>query len=175
MEAAISSSVVKEDCSDIAHKLQTDVGTAERLLTKLALRRVPLSDSEALRLLLSLLPECEVVTQGKHLSIPLNQPALKIWLDRQLSAGRRHPGEFVRFGIVKVTPKTLLGLLDDMEVVPSPRKALERIETRLGGPDWVREAKREWRNETTWRATIDTFGSLTNLLGFLPKLAGLMG
>jgi hypothetical protein len=170
LEAAIDAGVVEEDCAEIASNFQIDLRAAEGLLMKLALRRESLTDEEAIRRLLDLLPDCEVVTHGKHLSIPLNEAALKIWLERRLTASQKHPGESVRYGVVKITPVTLLGFLDDTEVVPSPVNALEKIDSRVGGADWVANAKQDWKEGFAWRETLATFGSVTNLIAFLPKL-----
>ncbi|MEA3642808.1 MAG: hypothetical protein VBE63_23125, partial [Lamprobacter sp.] len=99
----------------------------------------------------------------KHLSIPLHDAALRIWLERKLAAEGLHPGESLRRDVVKLTPLGLLRLLDHAKGIATPAQALAALDDVLGEPAWLQEATSTWTPKTSWRDTVSTFGSVVSI------------
>jgi hypothetical protein len=172
LRAGIDAELLPEEPAALAASLGLSLTKANAYLTDLALRQPPLSDGDAITALSVLLKTCEAVANDKHLSIPLHDARLKIWLERKLAAERLHPGESLRRDVVKLTPLGLLRLLDNAKGAPTPAQALDTLDGVLGNPDWIEEAKSNWTSKTTWRDTLSTFGSATSILQALPVLLG---
>ncbi|WP_200250063.1 hypothetical protein [Lamprobacter modestohalophilus] len=157
----------------MAASLQLSLTKASAYLTDLALRQPPLADAEAISALTELLRTCEAVTSDKHLSIPLHDAALRIWLERKLAAERLHPGESLRHDVLKLTPRGLLRLLDRAEGISTPAEALGELDNVLGEPAWLKDAKATWTTKTSWQDTLSTFGSAATIVQGLPALLGI--
>jgi hypothetical protein len=148
----------------------SSITKAHSYLADLSQRRPPLQDMEALRLLADLLKRVEVLPIDKHLSIPLQRADLRIWLERKLAADGLHPGESLRRDLAKITPLSLLRLLDNTSKLQKPAAALKRLNHTLGEPSWVAIAQQEWSANTTWADTVNTFGTLVSIASALPTL-----
>ena len=110
---------------------------AHGYLADLSQRRPPLQDLDALGLLADVLSRVVVLPNDKHLSIPLQRADLRIWLERKLAADGLHPGESLRRVLAKLTPLSLLRLLDSTAKVQKPAAALKRLNRNLNQPAWV--------------------------------------
>ena len=172
--AAIDAELLPAEPAQLAANLKLSLTKTNAYLTDLALRRPALTDADAVASLMTLLPTCEVLPDGKHLSIPLHDAALRIWLERKLAAERMHPGESLRRDVVKLTPLGLLRLLDRAEGIKSPAEALGALGDKLGQPDWLNQAKATWTPKTSWSETLSTFGSAVSIIQDLPLLFGVV-
>ena len=170
LQAAIDADLLPNEPVQLAARLQLSLSRANAYLTDLALRRPPLSDTEAIARLVALLPGCEVVPSDKHLSLPLHDTSLRIWLERKLASNRLHPGETLRWDVVKLTPAGLLRLLDHSTGTTTPAEALARMAPLLDGPAWIAEAQATWKPRTSWRDTLSTFDSTLSIVQALPHL-----
>ena len=170
--AAIDAELLSAEPAQLAANLKLSLTKTNAYLTDLALRRPALTDADAVASLMTLLPTCEVLPDGKHLSIPLHDAALRIWLERKLAAERMHPGESLRRDVVKLTPLGLLRLLDRAEGIKSPTEALEALGDKLGQPDWLNQAKATWPPKTSWSDVLSTFGSAASIIQDLQALLG---
>jgi len=148
----------------------SSITKAHSYLAYLSQRRPPLQDMEALRLLADLLKRVEVLPIDKHLSIPLQRADLRIWLERKLAADGLHPGESLRRDLAKITPLSLLRLLDNTSKLQKRAAALKRLNHTLREPSWVAIAQQEWSANTTWADTVNTFGTLVSIASALPTL-----
>ncbi len=52
---------------------------------------------------------------------------LRIWLERRLAADGLHPGETLRRDLVKLTPVSLLRLLDNTNTARKPAIVLKKL------------------------------------------------
>jgi hypothetical protein len=148
----------------------SSITKAHSYLADLSQRREPLSDLEALKLLADVLKQVEVLPNDKHLSIPLQRADLRIWLERKLAAYGLHPGESLRRDIAKLTPISLLRLLDGTAKLQKPAAALKRLNRDLNQPAWVAVAQQEWSAKTSWADTVKTLGTVVSIANALPKL-----
>jgi hypothetical protein len=148
----------------------SSITKAHSYLADLSQRREPLSDLEALKLLADVLKQVEVLPNDKHLSIPLQRADLRIWLERKLAADGLHPGESLRRDIAKLTPISLLRLLDGTAKLQKPAAALKQLNRDLNQPAWVAIAQQEWTAKTSWADTVKTLGTVVSIANALPKL-----
>jgi len=79
----------------------------------------------------------EAPSSDKRLSIPIQRADLRIWLERKLAADGLYPGETFRRELVKLTPLSLLRLLDGTPKAHKPEAVLkstkpEARSTRMG-------------------------------------------
>ena len=111
-----------------------------------------------------------MLPNDKHLSIPLQRADLRIWLERKLAADGLHPGESLRRELAKLTPLSLLRLLDSTAKVQKPAAALKRLSRDLNQPVWVAVSQQEWSATTSWADIVNTFGSVVTIAAALPTL-----
>ncbi len=121
-------------------------------------------------LLAVVLTRVEVLPNDKHLSIPLQRADLRIWLERKRAADGLHPGESLRRDLAKLTPLSLLRLLDSTAKVQKPAAAQKRRNRNLNQPAWVAIAQQEWSATTRWADTVNTLGTVVSIATALPKL-----
>ena len=141
LQAAIEAGLAAPNPVDFASKFRLSLTKANSYLTDLALRKPSLNDQDGVAALMQVLPLCEVVADVKHLSIPINDAALRIWLERKLATDYRHSGETIRRDLIKITPQSLLHLLDNSVGVGSPSDALARLNSLLSDAKWIHTAK----------------------------------
>ena len=166
----IETGLLSKEPATLAATLQLTLTKTNSYLTDLALRQPPLTDVDAIAELISLLSDCEAAAEDKHLSIPLHNAALRIWLERKLATERLHSGESLRQDLVKLTPLGLLRLLDQADDVAKLLDALKAIGKMTNQPNWLEEAKKSWSPKTTWRETVSTFGNAVSIAQGLPVL-----
>ena len=154
-------------------KLRLSLTKTHGYLADLSQRRPPLQDLDALGLLADVLSHVEVLPNDKHLSIPLQRADLRIWQERKLAADGLHPGESLRRDLAKLTPLSLLCLLDSTAKVQKPAAALKRLNRNLNQPAWVAMAQQEWSATTSWADTVNTLGTVVSIATALPTLISL--
>lgn len=174
LQAAIEAGLAAPNGVEFAAKFRLTLARANSYLTDLALRKPPLNDLEGVTALMSLLPVCEVVAFDRHLSIPIDDAALRLWLERKLASDHLNPGETVRRDLVKLTPQGLLRLLDESVGIGSPSTALAHLDTKLPEAKWIESAKTNWTPKTTWRDTFSTFESVLSLVQSIPTLVSVV-
>ena len=150
--------------------LSLSLSRAHGYLSDLAHRKPSLEDEAALILLGDQLSHVEVLPSDKHLSIPIQRADLRIWLERKLAADGLHPGESLRCDLVKLTPLSLLRLLDGTAKARKPEAMLKSLSQQLDQPEWVETARQQWTSSTSWVDTINTFRSIFSLGEAIAKL-----
>jgi len=156
--------------AEVSATLRLSLTKTHGYLADLSQRRPPLQDLEALGLLADVLSRVEVLPNDKHLSIPLQRADLRIWLERKLAADGLHPGESLRRDLAKLTPLSLLRLLDSTAKLQKPTAALKRLNRNLNQPAWIAIAQQEWSATTSWADTVNTFGTVVSIATALPTL-----
>lgn len=144
LQAASDAGLIDESqpaqVSAILH--HSSIAKTHGYLADLSQRRPALQDLEALRLLADVLKRVEVLPNDKHLTILLQRADLRIWLERKLAADGLHPGESLRRDLAKITPLSLLRLLDNTAKLQKPASALRRLNQKLDEPAWVAVASK---------------------------------
>ena len=114
-------------------------------LTDLALRQPSLSDIGGVILLSEAIRQAEVTPDGNHLTIPLNDAKLRIWLERKLSIHQLHQGESLRRELVKITPAALCKVLDSAQGLSKPYLVIKALSKQFGKETWCIAAKNHWK------------------------------
>ena len=172
VQAAIDAGLVESVPRVIAKTFRLSLTKAHSYLTDLALRSSELDDLTATKLLSELLCKAEVASDGNHLTIPLNDARLRIWLERILSTHGYHLGESLRRDIVKFTPNALLRILDNSHGVQKPYDALKYLSKKFKGELWITEAKVHWKPDTPWSDALKGV-AIGNFANILLKLIGI--
>ena len=171
LQAAADSRLIDETKPEAtATLLSLSLARTHSYLSDLAQRRPALQDKDALILLGEQLARVEVLPTDKHLSIPLQRADLRIWLERRLAADGLHPGETLRRDVVKLTPVSLLRLLDNTNTARKPAVVLKKLSQLLEQPEWIDKAKQEWTTTTNWIDTLNTFSTIASLSEAFSKL-----
>lgn len=174
IQSAIDSGLIEATPFHIATDLNLTVSRANNYLNDIALRKPQLSDSQGVHDLLHQLRKCEVLPDDRHLSIPLGDAALRIWLERKLSLHQLHHGESLRQDLIKITPIGLLKILDDSKGVRKPAEALNFLPTDIYECDWVIHAKSHWKQDTQWKDIFTMIDSTAKTMAFFNDLTRLM-
>lgn len=159
IRAAIDSGLVVASPAQIARAFSLGLAKAHGYLTDLALRSPALSDVEALKRLALALSQVEVTSDGNYLTIPLNDAALRIWLERKMSHLDLSAGESIRRDLVKLTPSGLAKILEASDGILTPFKALHRLPEGLKETTWVKEAIKKWDNSMKWPDALSALGN----------------
>jgi hypothetical protein len=172
LQAAADAGLIDEtQPADVSAVLRlSSIAKTHSYLADLSQRRPALQDLDALKLLADVLKQVEVLPNDKHLSIPLQRADLRIWLERKLVADGLHPGESLRRDLAKITPLSLLRLLDNTSKLQKPAAALKRLNHNLDAPSWVAAAQQEWSTSTSWTETLKTFGTVVSVANALSTL-----
>lgn len=171
LQAAADAGLMDEaNPTSAAASLRLSLTRTHSYLTDLSQRRTPLQDLEALGLLAAVLSRVEVLPNDRHLSIPLQRADLRIWLARKLAADGLHPGESLRRDLAKLTPLSLLRLIDSTTQARKPAAVLNELNRALQKPDWLATAREQWTPTTTWADTLTTLGTIISIATALPPL-----
>jgi len=79
-----------------------------------------------------------VLPIDKHLSNPIQQTDLNIWLKFNLAADGLHSGETLCRDLVKLTPLSRLRLLDGTTKAHKPETVFKSLSQQLDQPEWVK-------------------------------------
>ena len=163
LRAAADADLLELRAEDLAATCHIPISRAHGYLTDLALREAPLSDPDAVKALVGLLKDSEVVRDDAHFSIPLHDAALRIWLERKMALLRLNSGDTLRRDHVKLTPNGLAKILGASEGIISPYDAIKKLPFEISDAEWVKEAKKSWKKGMGW----------SEALGFLSNTASL--
>jgi hypothetical protein len=180
LKAAIDAGLIDNHPVNMAASLRISLTKSNAYLTDISLRNPIIEDKTALLEILKLLPTHEIITADLHLSIPINNVSLRIWLERKIALIGLNPGESLRKDVIKITPAGLYKILDNSEGIISPEKAIIQLSKVFGNEIWFKEAKQNWQPETTWKDLLTTaseIGSIAasfkTLLPFLSQIISL--
>lgn len=152
LDAATKAGLVQDTPDALASAMSLSLTKANSYLTDLALRRPALSDAEGHTQLATLLGTAEILTDNRHLSFAVHNPALKIWLDRKLAANQSHHGDGIRSNIAKLSTATLLSLLGNTDAkLHRPDEVFRQLEAKLGAEPWITDARKQMSKNTTWQ------------------------
>ncbi|MEW6694016.1 MAG: hypothetical protein AB1371_03525 [Pseudomonadota bacterium] len=176
LRAAIESGFLEPRPEILATMCKISLSKAHGYLTDLALRQVPLNDGDAVKRLIASLKDSEVVRSESHLSIPLDDAQLRIWLERKMAILRLNAGDTLRRDHVKLTPLGLAKLLGASEGILSPYDALNNLPSELQTAEWVQTAKKSWKKSTTWPEALEILGNTVTIMQVaIPVLFGSVG
>lgn len=159
LRAAIQSGLVEPRPETLAAVCSIPLTKAHGYLTDLALRQAPLTDQDAVERLATLLKDSEVLRDDSHLTIPLHDAALRIWLERKMAILHLNAGDTLRRDHVKLTPSGLAKLIGASNGVASPYEALNKLPKELQTVEWVKTAKKSWKKGMGW---VEAMGILGN-------------
>lgn len=159
LRAAIQYGLIEPRPETLAAVCSIPLTRAHGYLTDLALRQAPLTDQDGVERLASLLKDSEVVRDDSHLSIPLHDAALRIWLERKMAILHLNAGDTLRRDHVKLTPSGLAKLIGASHGVASPYEALNKLPKELQAVEWVKTAKKTWKKGMGW---VEAMGILGN-------------
>lgn len=175
LRAAIESGFLEPRPEILATMCKISLSKAHGYLTDLALRQVPLNDGDAVKRLIASLKDSEVVKSESHLSIPLDDAELRIWLERKMTILRLNSGDTLRRDHVKLTPSGLAKLLGASEGILSPYDALNNLPSELQMSEWVQTAKKSWKKGTSWPDALAMLGNTASVAQtVIPALLGLI-
>jgi hypothetical protein len=106
LRAAADADLLELRAENLATTCHIPISRAHGYLTDLALREAPLSDPDAVKALVGLLKDSEVVCDDAHFSIPLHDASLRIWLERKMALLRLNSGDSLRVVIMSYSQKT---------------------------------------------------------------------
>ena len=159
IRAAIDAGLVVASPARIAQSFSLGLAKAHGYLTDIALRSPALNDVEALKRLGSELCQAEVTSDSNHLTIPLNDAALRIWLERKMSHLDLNAGESIRRDLVKLTPSGLAKILGASDGILTPFKALHRLPEGVKQTTWAKEAIKKWDSSMKWPDALSALGN----------------
>jgi len=173
--AAVDSGLLAPKAEDVAERCNIPITRAHGYLTDLALRKPAMTDIEGVRELVSLLKDSEVIPDQNHISIPLHDAALRIWLDRKMTRLRLNSGDTLRRDHVKLTPAGLTKIIGAAEGLVSPFDALKLLPAELQDTDWVKTSRKSWKKGMGWLEALSLLGNTATIgQAVLPALFRLM-
>jgi hypothetical protein len=161
---AIEAGLIKDSAADLAQKMNLTLKKAQTYVIDLALRRPRLSDSEAKSLLVAALEGMEIVIEANHLSIPLKNASLQLWLEQRIAANSLHPGETLRGDLIKLSPYGLGKILETFDSVGTPAKHLAQLSQKIKKAEWADRAKHTWTKDVPWSSALQGIGSIAGVL-----------
>lgn len=177
LKAAIDSGLIENHPVNVSTTLRLSLTRSNGYLTDISLRNPIIEDKTALLEILKLIPTNEIITADLHLSIPINNAGLRIWLERKIALIGLNPGESLRKDVIKITPAGLYKNLDNSEGIISPKEAIVQLSQEFGNEIWFKEAKKNWQPETSWKVILTTTSeigsvaaSFSTLIPFLSKI-----
>jgi len=177
LKTAIDSGIIENHPVNVAATLRLSLTKSNGYLTDISLRNPIIEDKTALLEILKLIPTNEIITADLHLSIPINNASLRIWLERKIALIGLNPGESLRKDVIKITPAGLYKILDNSEGIISPKEAIVQLSQEFGNEIWFKEAKQNWQPETSWKDILTTTSeigsiaaSFSTLIPFLSKI-----
>jgi hypothetical protein len=163
LRAAADADLLELRAENLAATCHIPISRAHGYLTDLALREAPLSDLDAVKALVGLLKDSEVVRDDAHFSIPLHDAALRIWLERKMALLRLNSGDALRRDHVKLTPNGLAKILGASEGIISPYDAIKKLPAELSDAEWVKEAKKAWKKGMSWSEALSFLSNTASL------------
>lgn len=150
LRAAADAHLLELRAENLAATCHIPISRAHEYLTDLALRDESLSDIDAVKALVGLLKDSEVIRDDTHFSIPLHDAALRVWLERKMALLRLNSGDTLRRDHVKLTPNGLAKTLGASEGIISPYDAIKKLPAELSDAEWVKDARKSWKKGMGW-------------------------
>jgi hypothetical protein len=158
IEAALESSLVQSNAYSIAQKFRVSLPKAHAYLTDIALRGDELTDSEALIYLKRTMLNVEIVNDSNYLIIPITDARLRIWLERKMATLSLNSGESIRRDLFKISPYSLLKLLQNTNNILSPSESLDILSVDFKEMEWFKLATKKWKKGISWEQAIKEVG-----------------
>lgn len=172
LKAAIDAGAVSPTPAALASAFRMTLARAQSYLTDIALREEPYDDGSALVLLLESLRAGEAVVSDRHMSFPISDQRLRIWLERKMSEQGLHPGDMVSRATARITIPGLLRLLDSNSSFVTPVQAMSRLRDQYGTEDWFVNISQDSGVPTKWGGFLKKGETV---LANANNLAGLLG
>lgn len=157
--AAVDSGLMNACAESVAETCNIPITRAHSYLTDIALRQPAMTDLEGVTALVGLLKDSEVVRDDSHISIPLHDAALRIWLEPKMARLRLNSGDTLRRDHVKLTPVGLAKIIGAVDGLVSPLAALKRLPPELQDADWAKTAKKSWKKGMDCKEALELLGS----------------
>jgi hypothetical protein len=164
LRAALDSDLIEPHAENLAATCNIPISRAHGYLTDIALRKPPMTDVDAVKSLVELLKDAEVVRDDSHFSIPLQDAALRIWLERKMALLRLNSGDTLRRDHVKLTPAGLAKIIGASGGIVSPYDALKKLPLELAESEWAKSAKKSWKKGMGWSEAIRLTGNAVSVL-----------
>ena len=173
LRAAADADLLELRAESLAATCHIPITRAHGYLTDLALREAPLPDREAVKVLVGLLKDSDVVRDDAYFSIPLQDAALRIWLERKMALLRLNSGDTLRRDHVKLTSNGLAKILGASDGIISPYDAIKKLPAELSDAEWVKDAKKSWKNGMGWGEAMEFLGNSASIAQAVPNFRGL--
>lgn len=173
LAAAIDSGLIDGTPHAVASSFKLTLARATTYLTELALRSPPFDDRTAVAALLRTAANSEVVADARHLSIPLEDARLRLWIERQVSSHGLNSGDVFRRDHIRITPVALGVLLSTSGALASPHVALGLLPTVVKQAPWYADVASQWKPGIGWRDALSQLSNVSSLVQLLPLLASL--
>ncbi len=171
LKAALDSKLISNHPAGIAASFKLSILKANNYLTEIGLRNHFLSDKDALAELILIMTQNEIITKDSHLSVPIANVNLRIWIERKIALINLNPGETTRKDIIKLTPLGLLRILDNSSGICTPYEAIDKLKFFYEHEPWFKEAKARWSPRMTWT---DSFAKLSELTTIASEFTSLI-
>jgi hypothetical protein len=136
---------------------------ADGYLTDLTLRKPDVSDLEILKELVFLNKYSEVVPCQTHISMPLHDAALRIWLERKMRRLRLNSDDTLRRDHVKLTLAGLAKNIGAVDRLVSPFDAFKILPPELKDTEWAKASKKLWKKDMGWKDALGFFGNTATI------------
>lgn len=163
LRGAVDSGFLDPRADSLAETCNIPITRAHGYLQDLALRQPAMTDTNGITALVGLLRDSEVVPDQSHFSIPLQDAALRIWLERRMVSLRLNAGDVLRRDHVKLTPVGLAKIMGAADGIVSPFEALKRLPPELRDIEWVKCAKQSWRKGMGWKEAMEVLGNAATI------------
>ena len=154
MKSAIDSSLIENHPAFIAEQFKLSLTKANGYLTDISLRNPILEDKVAVIEILKLISINEILTEDSHISIPVSNTSLRIWIERKMVLNGLNPGESLRKDLIKITPIGLCQILDKSEGIISPKEAIDQLSNDFGDEEWFKEIQKNLIPENKWNGVL---------------------
>ena len=174
LQAAIGSSLLAPTAESLAISCKIPITRAHGYLTDLALRKPALTDVVAVKSLVGLLKISEIVQEAAYFSIPLQDAAMRIWLERKMALLHLNSGETIRRDQVKLTPAGLVQIIGRSDGIDTPFDAIKKLPPELDDTQWVKTARKTWKKGMAWPDAMVLLGNTATIAQtVLPNLLGI--
>lgn len=138
------------DAASLSERTGITLSKAHGYLTDIALRQPVISDDDAFRRLIQLLRTAEVVQKGMALKFPVQDAALRLWIERKLARENLLQGETLRKDVVELSAGALASLLCASSLLPKPAQAAKQLKPLVGGAGWFSPFEKQARQGVDW-------------------------
>jgi hypothetical protein len=155
LDCTVKTSVLDRQPHIVTKIFQISMAKAHAYLNDNAIRESDLSDDEALKTLNSILISVEITNEVNYLILSLNNASFRIWHESKMSDLELNSCESIRRDLVKISPFSLLKLLNGSDRIVSPSESLKMLKAKYGNVEWYKQAINNWKKETTWEKVLN--------------------